>query len=112
GAMGNAYERHQHERLSEKLGFGRDWIAEVNRLAPDNAARMSAPERAVQRLAMALIAGRGHGVRAEIDAAVDAISAEPTVAFLFLVGRYMTHALIVNGLALQPPVRSIFEEAP
>ena len=37
--MGNAYERNQHERLSEKLGFGRDWIAAVNRLSPDRPGR-------------------------------------------------------------------------
>ena len=41
GLMGNAYERHQHERLSEKLGFGRDWVASVNRLQPDEAGPMS-----------------------------------------------------------------------
>ena len=27
--MGNAYERVQHERLSLKLGFSRDWVREV-----------------------------------------------------------------------------------
>src|SRR6202008_5177613 len=51
GIMGNDYERHQHERLSEKLGFGRDWVAAVNRLAPDAEGPMSEEERAVQRLA-------------------------------------------------------------
>ncbi len=35
GFMENAYERNQHERLSEKLGFSRDWIAQVNALSPD-----------------------------------------------------------------------------
>src|SRR5687767_12370084 len=35
--MGNDYERHQHERLSRKLGFSEAWIAAVEKLAPDSA---------------------------------------------------------------------------
>src|SRR5256885_11825376 len=54
GIMGNAYERNQHERLSEKLGFGRDWVAAVNRLQPDAEGPMSQEERSVQRLAIAV----------------------------------------------------------
>src|SRR5574341_2382616 len=27
--LGNAYERHQHERLSIKLGFGEEWVRAV-----------------------------------------------------------------------------------
>src|ERR1700686_4817336 len=41
GIMGNAYDRTQHERLSDKLGFGREWIAELNRLEPNAAGPMS-----------------------------------------------------------------------
>jgi len=33
--LGNAYERHQHERLSIKLGFGEDWIRAIETLAAD-----------------------------------------------------------------------------
>ena len=32
GALGNDYERHQHERLCEKLGFARSWIAAHQRV--------------------------------------------------------------------------------
>ena len=64
GAMGNAYERHQHERLSEKLGFGRDWVAAVNRLEPDAPGPMGDDERAVQRLALAVVERNGHDVDA------------------------------------------------
>src|SRR5688500_19029149 len=39
--MGNDYERHQHERLSAKLGFGAGWVAAVERLAPDEGEEMS-----------------------------------------------------------------------
>ena len=40
---------------------------------------------------------------------IDAIGPEQTIAVMFLVGRYITHAMIVNGLELAPPVPSIFE---
>src|SRR5215510_5323843 len=63
--MGNDYERNQHERLSEKLGFGRDWVAAVNKLQPDAPGLMSEDERAVQRLAIAVIERKGHDVDAE-----------------------------------------------
>src|ERR1700754_4031895 len=86
GAMGNAYERNQHERLSEKLGFGRDWVAAVNRLEPDAAGPMSEDERAVQRLAIAVVNGRGHGVEKELEAAIDRIGHAQAMAALFLTG--------------------------
>jgi hypothetical protein len=112
GFMKNAYERHQHERLSVRLGYGKDWIAEVNALAPDRATVLDATERDVQRFVLALLERGGKHVDRELDAIVDRIGPERAIAVLFLVGRYVTHALIVNGLALVPPVPSVFEEEP
>jgi alkylhydroperoxidase family enzyme len=112
GLMGNAYERHQHERLSEKLGFGRDWVAAVNRLEPDADGPMSEDERAVQRLTMAVIAKKGHGVEKELEALIDRIGYQQAMAILFLAGRYVMHAYVVNALNLVPPVSSIFEGKP
>jgi alkylhydroperoxidase family enzyme len=109
GLMGNAYERNQHERLSEKLGFGRDWVAAVNRLDPDAAAGLSEEERAVQRLTLAVVERQGHAVEAEFDAVVDRIGPQQAMAVLFLIGRYVMHAYVVNALELAPPVPSIFQ---
>jgi alkylhydroperoxidase family enzyme len=108
--MGNDYERHQHERLSRKLGFGEAWVAAVERLEPDAVEGLSDAERAVQRLVIAAIKRRGHGVAAQLDELIDLIGSEQAIAVLFLIGRYLTHAVIVNALALAPPVPSIFEE--
>ena len=108
GLMGNAYERNQHERLSEKLGFGRDWVAAVNRLTPDADGPMSEDERAVQRLALAVVERRGHGVEKELDAVIARIGYQQAMAALFLIGRYVMHAYVVNALNLAPPVPSIF----
>ena len=110
--MGNAYERNQHERLSRKLGFGEAWVAAVERVAPDAALELSDDERAVQRLVIALVNQRGKGVSAELETAIALIGADQAIAVLFLVGRYITHALIVNALELAPPVPSIFDEEP
>jgi alkylhydroperoxidase family enzyme len=108
GMMGNAYERNQHERLSEKLGFGRDWVAAVNRLEPDEPGPMTEDERAVQRLALGLVQRRGHGVQKELDAVIAGIGTQQAMAMLFLIGRYVMHAYVVNALNLAPPVPSIF----
>ena len=108
GLMGNDYERHQHERLSDKLGFGRDWIAAVNRLTPDAPSTMSKDERAVQRLAIAVVRRQGHDVQPELDAVIDRIGPAQAMAALFLIGRYVMHAYVVNALNLEPPVSSIF----
>ena len=108
GLMGNDYERNQHERLSEKLGFGPDWVAAVNRLTPDAAGPLSEDERAVQRLAIAVIERGGHGVEKEFDAVIGRIGYAQAMAVLFLIGRYVMHAYVVNALALAPPVPSIF----
>lgn len=108
--MDNQYERHQHERLSQKLGFGGAWVAAVEQVSPDTAPEMSADERAVQRLIIAMVERHGRGVSAELETAIDSIGVDQTIAVMFLAGRYITHALIVNSLELAPPVPSIFEE--
>jgi alkylhydroperoxidase family enzyme len=108
GLMGNDYERNQHERLSEKLGFGRDWVAAVNRLEPDAAGPMSEDERSVQRLAIAVVQRRGKSVDKEFDSVIERIGYQQAMAVLFLIGRYVMHAYVVNALNLAPPVASIF----
>lgn len=108
--MDNAYERHQHERLSRKLGFGDAWIVAVERVEPSIATELSDAERAVQRLVIAMVERRGLDVEKELAAAVAQIGTDLTIAVLFLVGRYITHAMIVNSLKLTPPVPSIFGE--
>jgi alkylhydroperoxidase family enzyme len=103
--LGNAYERHQHERLCRRMGLGEAWIAAVERLAP---AELDGDERSVQRLVLAVLERHGHDVRAELDGVVDALGQAPAMAVLLAIGRYVTHSLVVNALALRPPVASIF----
>lgn len=108
--MDNRYERHQHERLSLRHGLTRQWLTEVQALAPDAAASMTEPQRAAQRYAMTAIAQRGQRAGAAFDALAAHFTPAEAIAVAFLVGRYVTHALIVNTLELAPPVPSVFDD--
>jgi alkylhydroperoxidase family enzyme len=103
--LGNAYERHQHERLCRRMGLGDAWIEAVERLEPD---ALDGAERTVQHLALAMLERHGHEVRAELEQVVDALGQQRAMAVLLSIGRYVTHSLVVNALALRPPVPSIF----
>jgi hypothetical protein len=107
-ATGNDYERHQHERLCEKLGFGRVWIAAIIALRPEEGAALSDLDRTVQRLAIASVASGGRGVGAELAAVTAAVGHRQAAAVLMLIGRYQMQALMINALGLAPPVPSIF----
>jgi len=104
--LGNAYERHQHERLCLKMGLDEEWVRAVEALDPEGAARLEAAERRVQALTLAVLRRHGHGTTGELDASVSAIGAAAAIAVLMLIGRYVTHALMVNCLNLEPPVPS------
>jgi len=104
---GNEYERNQHERLCERLGYGRSWIAALTGRG-SGPSPLSPPEQAIQTLALSVLRTSGHGVARELAEVVDAIGPAQGMAILMLVGRYWTHALVVNALGLKPPVLSIF----
>ena len=109
GLMDNSYERVQHERLSLRLGFGEKWVRDVLSLRAEGNDSLSEEERLVQRLAIAVVTRKGHECTPELEAAIRAIGPAMTIAVLMLIGRYATHALIVNTLNLAPPVPSPLE---
>lgn len=108
--MGNDYERVQHERLSLKLGLGEPWVRAVLHGAlavhRDGNATLSAVEGQVQKLAVAVVGRKGHDTQPELEAVIHGIGHEQAIAVLMLIGRYTTHAMIANSLALPPPVAS------
>lgn len=108
---GNAYERHQHERLSEKLGLGRDWILAVMALDPEGQG-LAPDEAAAQRLVVDALRDHGHGAAGRLAELTSLVGHAQAIAVLMLVGRYATHALIVNALELAPPVPTIFAPEP
>jgi hypothetical protein len=108
--MGNDYERNQHERLSVRLGFEREWVAAANALRPEADSALTAEERGVQRLTLAILESRGKAAGTLFEEAVQSLGPQAAVAVLMVVGRCVAHGLIVNTLGLAPPVPSIFQD--
>ena len=106
----NDYERNQHERLCVKLGFGHDWVRAVEMLDPEHQDLMSEAERAAQAYALVAMERFGNQCQKEFERVLDALPVSEAIGVLMLVGRYITHAIAVNTLALVPPKPSIFEE--
>ncbi|MDP9051206.1 MAG: hypothetical protein M3O31_10890 [Acidobacteriota bacterium] len=105
--MDNDYERVQHERLSRKLGFSAEWMQEVLSLGLGGYHVLSGAERAVQQLVIAAAKRGGRDTTTELEAVIDAIGPAQAIAVLMLIGRYMSHALIVNTLNLAPPALAL-----
>lgn len=101
--MDNAYERVQHERLALKLGFSQAWIDEVLSLGANGYQFLSPQEQLAQRLVVSSVQRGGRDTRDELEAVIDSIGHAQAVAVLMLIGRYLSHALIVNALQLPPP---------
>lgn len=103
-----AYERNQHERLCVNLGYGENWIRDVERLDPEGT-RLSADERVVQRYLITAITRDGHGAAPALDAMVDAIGHDDAVAVMMVMARYLGHAVMVSSMDIEAPVPSIFD---
>ena len=95
---GNEYERHQHERLSLKLGFSEEWVRTVIALEDGGI---------VQRTVLDLL--RDHGRGADVDALAAEKGDAFAIAVALLTGRYLLHSTFVNALGLAPPVPSPLE---
>ena len=106
-STGNAYERHQHERLAVKLGLGEEWVAAVEQLDPD-IADLTPPQRDTQRWVLAVLEDHGRNTSRELDSLVRGLGPKDAVAVALMCGRYVAHATIANSFAIQPPVPSIF----
>jgi alkylhydroperoxidase family enzyme len=106
----NLYERHQHERLSIRSGFGRPWVQAVERLEPETAPGLTEAERRLQQFALESIRSHGRAGRERFDALVQEIGPTAAVAALMIIARYIAHAYMSNVLQLEPPVPSIWDD--
>lgn len=109
-ALGNDYERCQHERLSVTLGFDLAWIAAAEGRAGSDPTSLSDQARCVRDLVLAVLADRGHGAAAQVEAAVERLGEQQTVAVLLLIGRYVAHGFVSNTVGLTAPVPSVFDD--
>jgi alkylhydroperoxidase family enzyme len=108
--MENDYELVQHERLSRTLGFSEAWIREVLDLTADSQFILSEQEKVVQQLVMAVVRSGGRNAAPEFETVIQAIGPAQSIAVLMLIGRYLSHALIVNTLNLAPPQVPLAQE--
>jgi alkylhydroperoxidase family enzyme len=107
-ATGNDYERHQHERLSVKVGLGKDWVASVEMLDP-HSGDLTPEQGATQRWVLAALKAQGRDTESEVDGLVRALGPKAAIAVALACGRYVAHATIANSFGIQPPVPSIFD---
>ena len=108
--MENHYERNQHERLCMRTGFSKAWLVEVEALAPEASKLMSPEQKSTQSFVTALVQSRGHHSQNALNNLRQHLSAAQVMSLTFLVGRYITHALVVNTLGLAPPVPSVHHD--
>ncbi len=109
-ATGNDYERHQHERLSVKLGLTKDWVAGVERLDPDTG-ELTLEQRATQRWVLAVLKDHGRGTAEEVHSLVRGLGPKAAIAVALMCGRYVAHATIANSFGILSPVPSIFADS-
>lgn len=106
----NDYERNQHERLSVRSGRGRAWVTAVERRRPEAADVFDDQERLAQAIVLAAVRHQDADVRELVDRYATRYGPPATIALLFVVGRYLAHAVVVSALGIDPPVPSIFED--
>jgi len=100
------YERIQHERLCEKLGMDRKWIAAMIDRPSD--AELSPVQRAVREVSVAMVEGRHVDAREEAAKIASFMGSGVAIAVLFQVTRFMQICTIGRILDMQLPVPSIF----
>lgn len=106
-ALGNDYERTQHERLSSTLGFPVAWVAAAT--GRGDPAELSEAAQAARRLALAAVSDYGRGAADELARTVDILGEERAVGVLLTVGRYVAHAAVANTLELAAPVEGVVD---
>lgn len=108
--LGNDYEKHQHERLSVRLGYGRDWVAAIEQLDPAAAPGLTPEDRDVQELALEALRSTGRGTGPLVRRFAATYGNELAVAVLFVTARYLAHGMCGHAFELTAPVPSIFED--
>ena len=107
--LGADYERIQHERLALRLGFSRDWIAELTGRRGEPPSVLNIEERSVRDLAQAILGGNPRTIEAEIGRSADQLGPQKSVAAFLQITRFQTIAVICKAFRLSLPVPSIFE---
>lgn len=108
--LGARYERVQHERLALKLGLSHAWVAAAAGWPGADPTVLSASERALRALSLAVAGRAGHDCAREVAEVARLLGAQQTAAALLQVARFTAIAQVCNALALALPVPSPLEE--
>lgn len=107
-ALGDSYERIQHERLSIRLGLPMEWIAAAEGREGADMSLLGTQEAALRKLALGIVASHGKGCSMIVAEAVAVLGAQRTTAALLQVTRFMSIATLSNALEMSVPVPSVF----
>ena len=105
---GGEYERIQHERLSLKTGFTKEWIGELTGEIIPAQSQLSQTETKLRDLAIAVV--DGNDATAPLNAVVEALGPERSVAIMLQITRFQTISTLGRVFGMTLPVPSIFEE--
>lgn len=105
-AMDFSYERIQHERLSEKLGLDRAWIAFLTGLGPQ--LELSDAQDAARDLSLAVVEGRYSDAQSLTARLANMQSPAAAMAMLFQATRFMQICAIGKTLDMELGLPSIF----
>ena len=109
--LGGDYERIQHERLCEKLGFDRDWVGVLTGVRSASDVEFTAAQSACRELAEKVVATGGRDVAQQLEKVVDLLGATKALAVLWQISRFSMICMLTNSLSMQLPVPSIFDES-
>lgn len=105
---GGDYERIQHERLSLKSGFSKEWIGELTGEISPAESTLSASEAKLRDLAIAVVEG-GDATKALKTVAED-LGPERALAAMLQITRFQTISTLCRVFDMKLPVPSVFEE--
>lgn len=108
-ATGAEYERIQHEWLSHRLGFPREWIAELTGRPAGTSTLLDQDEQALRNLAKALVERQGVGAAAEIEAVRCRLGEQAALAAVLQVSRFMLLSVVMHAFRMPAPVVSLFD---
>lgn len=105
---GGEYERIQHERLSLKTGFSKDWIGELTGEIVPADSKLDATERKLRDLAVAVVDGKN--ATEALNAVVEALGPERSVAAMLQITRFQMICTLGRVFGMRLPVPSVFAE--
>ena len=62
-------------------------------------------------VSLAMMQRHGNDIGGKLNTVTELLGAEVAITIIFLVGRRLTHSLLVNAPSLGPPAKPVFEEA-